>query len=91
MLGHDSSKKKSSKKKAWINFIKKMVSSNRRRYIDSDFNLDLTYMTPRLLAMGYPSSGCEALYRNRATEVIKFLSTYHKGKAKVRKIVLIFI
>lgn len=37
--------------------IRTMVSENRLRYNDEDFNLDLTYITPRVIAMGFPSSG----------------------------------
>lgn len=32
-----------------------MVSQNRMRYTDKDFNLDLAYITKRIIAMGFPS------------------------------------
>ena len=28
------------------------------------FDLDLSYITPRLVSMGFPSTGKEAIYRN---------------------------
>ncbi len=34
-----------------------------------DFDLDLTYITPRVIAMGLPSFGVEAQYRNQGSEV----------------------
>lgn len=41
------------------------------------FDLDLTYITPTLLAMGFPSSGAQGMYRNPASEVKKFLTAKH--------------
>ena len=47
------------------------------------FNLDLTYITPRIIAMGYPSEGIESAYRNPATDVAAFLDRNHYGKYQV--------
>ena len=33
--------------------------------------------------MGYPSSGCETLYRNNIKDVIRFFSDTHKNNIKV--------
>ena len=41
-----------------------MVSKKKKRYKGHGFNLDLAYITDRIIAMGYPSSGKEACYRN---------------------------
>lgn len=44
--------------------IRKLVSGNRRRFTEDKINLDLTYITPQIIAMSYPSQGIESMYRN---------------------------
>ncbi|KAI3903779.1 hypothetical protein MKX01_016798 [Papaver californicum] len=68
-----------------------MVSQNKRRYQEGEFDLDMTYITENIIAMGFPagdmSSGffgyVEGFYRNHMEEVIKFFETHHKDKYKV--------
>ena len=53
-----------------VDSIRKLVSGNRRRYTEDNVSLDLTYIIPnRLIAMSYPSSGFESLYRNSIDKV----------------------
>ncbi|KAJ8766868.1 hypothetical protein K2173_009212 [Erythroxylum novogranatense] len=67
------------------------VSQNKRRYQEGAFDLDMTYITENIIAMGFPagdmSSGffgyVEGFYRNQMEEVINFFETHHKGKYKV--------
>jgi len=57
--------------------IRKLVSGNRRRFTQDNVNLDLTYVTPNIIAMSYPSSGIESCYRNpieRVSNQIFFLT-----------------
>jgi phosphatidylinositol-3,4,5-trisphosphate 3-phosphatase/dual-specificity protein phosphatase PTEN len=50
--------------------IKKIVSKKKRRFESEGFNLDLSYVTERVIAMGYPASEhVEAMYRNSLEDV----------------------
>ena len=69
-------------------FFKHLVSKKKRRYQDSEFDLDMTYITDRVIAMGYPSEGVEALYRNDVKDVIAFFEKKHKGNVKIYNLCL---
>ena len=58
--------------------VREMVSQNKTRYRDGNYNLDLTYITPRIIAMSYPATKMiESTYRNSMSEVSKFLKEHH--------------
>ena len=79
--------------------IRGLVSKKKRRFINEQhkFNLDLSYIPTgesvetdessfvpeQLIAMGFPSEGTEAVYRNPMKEVRRFFDTFHKGHFKV--------
>ena len=63
--------------------IRTIVSTNKRRLINEDFNLDLTYITNRIIACGYPAENFERFYRNSKTEVVAFLREYHGEMVKI--------
>ncbi|KAK3258258.1 hypothetical protein CYMTET_32689 [Cymbomonas tetramitiformis] len=73
---------------AWA---RKIVSKKKRRFQDGDFDLDLTYVTENIIAMGFPagdeSSGwfvkMEGFYRNHMEEVVRFMDSRHAGRFKI--------
>lgn len=40
-----------------MNIIRDIVSGNRKRTKDAEYNLDLSYVCPRLIAMSFPAEG----------------------------------
>lgn len=60
-----------------MDFLRKLVSKKRKRFVTSEFNLDLSYITPRVIAMSFPASGMESMYRNKIEDVAKFLKQRH--------------
>lgn len=62
---------------------RKAVSGHKVRYEEGNYNLDLTYMTPRVIVHGFPAIGIEHMYRNPRYEVARLLETQHKGHYKV--------
>ena len=53
--------------------LKKLVSKKKRRYKADGYNLDLSYVTDRVIAMGFPSESVESIYRNALDDVRSFL------------------
>ena len=63
--------------------LKEIVSEGRIRMHKRNFDLDLVYITKRIIAMGYPATGCESFYRNSFSDVKQFLTEEHGNKYKV--------
>jgi len=57
--------------------MRNMVSKQKKRFSEAGYDLDLSYITPRIISMGFPAEWGEALYRNPMPEVQKFLSERH--------------
>jgi PTEN phosphatase family protein len=66
-----------------MNASRHLVSQNKRRFVEDGFDLDLTYVTERVIAMSFPSTGKQGLYRNPIKEVVRLLDTRHRGRYKV--------
>jgi len=62
---------------------RRLASKNKRRFQEDGFDLDLSYVTNRIVAMGFPSTGWEAVYRNPREQVQQFFEQRHKGHFKV--------
>ncbi len=83
--GGDGKSKTSTRKQGWsmTNAVRTLVSKKKKRFVKDGFDLDLTYITPNIIAMGFPSEGLEAAYRNKMSDVQNFLKKYHAGHYKV--------
>lgn len=62
-----------------MNIIRKIVSGKKNRLDEDGFNLDLTYITPRIIAMSLPGMGVHKMYRNSIDSVSEFLNKRHRG------------
>ena len=52
----------------------------KNRFREDGFNLDLTYISPRIVAMAFPASGIEKLYRNSIDTIAELLRNNHNNK-----------
>eukprot|EP00210_Caulerpa_lentillifera_P001057 g1020.t1 len=65
------------------NILRTLMSKNRIRYLEDGFNLDLCYVTDRIIAMGYPAEGGQGLFRNPRSEIVRLLTLKHEGHYRV--------
>ena len=69
-----------------MDFLREIVSGPKNRFRENGYNLDLTYVCPRLIAMSFPASGVESVYRNPIDNVSEkrrslFCFSYHNSVA----------
>jgi len=62
--------------------MQKTVSGNKRRFMDKEFDLDLTHIADRLVAMALPCVA-GAAYRNDIRDTCRFFTSRHYGAFKV--------
>jgi hypothetical protein len=60
--------------------IRSVVSQNKRRLQWNGFDLDLTYITNRIVAMSVPVFGKATAYRNNIHQVSRYLALKHYGR-----------
>jgi len=64
--------------------VSRLVSQNRRRFQDDEFDLDLTYVTDRIIAMSLPAHKMtDRTYRNNINDVERFFQTRHANHYRI--------
>ncbi|KAK6913310.1 Tensin phosphatase, C2 domain [Dillenia turbinata] len=64
------------------NHIRTLVSKKRRRLLLDGYDLDMSYITDRVLAMSFPAERMRAMYRNPLWQVKSVLDMKHYGHYK---------
>ncbi|CAK9162966.1 unnamed protein product [Ilex paraguariensis] len=64
-------------------FVRNLVSKKRRRMLVDGYDLDMSYITDRVLAMSFPAEHMRAMYRNPLWQVKSVLDMRHEGHYKV--------
>ncbi|KAF1870087.1 hypothetical protein Lal_00017667 [Lupinus albus] len=65
------------------NFIRNLVSKQRRRMLIAGYDLDMSYITDQVLAMSFPSERMRAVYRNPLWQVKSVLDMRHQDHYKI--------
>jgi phosphatidylinositol-3,4,5-trisphosphate 3-phosphatase and dual-specificity protein phosphatase PTEN len=60
-----------------FDWLRRIVAGAKNRMVTEKYDLDLTYITTRIIAMAFPASGFEQVYRNRISDVAGFLQERH--------------
>jgi len=67
-----------------LNKLKGLVTKDVRRFKKDGYDLDLTYITDRLIVLGMTSSETAlSPWKNNAYEVYEFLETHHRNRYKI--------
>ncbi|KAL5987808.1 Phosphatidylinositol 3,4,5-trisphosphate 3-phosphatase and protein-tyrosine-phosphatase pten1 [Asimina triloba] len=64
-------------------YIRNFVSKKRRRMLVGGYDLDMSYITDRILAMSFPAERMRAMYRNPLWQVKSVLEMTHADHYKV--------
>ena len=60
-----------------------LLRRGRDRYVSEEYDLDLTYITDRIIAMSLPATGVESAYRNSLKDVARLLQSKHQDNYMV--------
>jgi len=63
--------------------FRRLVSQDKVRFETDEFDLDLSYITQNIIAMGFPSTGFSSNYRNPLSKVVEYFDTNHPQHYKV--------
>lgn len=63
--------------------LRRLISGPKARFVQDGVDLDLVYVTDRLILMAYPASGLATLWRNDRKVVRRFLDERHGEKWRV--------
>jgi protein-tyrosine phosphatase len=67
-----------------VGATQRLVSQNRRRFKDDEFDLDLTYVTNGIIAMSLPAhKKKDRLYRNNIDDVERFFKRRHSNHYRI--------
>eukprot|EP01129_Flabellula_baltica_P012725 TRINITY_DN5782_c0_g1_i2.p1 TRINITY_DN5782_c0_g1~~TRINITY_DN5782_c0_g1_i2.p1 ORF type:complete len:549 (-),score=98.29 TRINITY_DN5782_c0_g1_i2:433-2079(-) len=71
-----------------FNFFRRQVSADKNRFQfvrrnGSIIEIDMTYITDRIIAMSFPAEGVESAYRNDIDDCSVVLNNIHPGKYRV--------
>merc|ERR1719469_469588 len=66
-----------------MNWLRKMVAQKKQTIRYEGYQLDLTYITKRVIAAGFPASGVASMWRNKRSTLIKFLQEKHGNMVKI--------
>ena len=72
---NQATKTKSTRLSSFFKPVRNLVSGSRPG--PATDGLDMAYITPRILAMGFPAAGIEAAIRNPRNQVLTYLKQYH--------------
>ena len=64
-------------------FLKTLVSQKKNRLKFDGFDLDMTYITNYVVALGFPAGGIETSIRNKREDVIRFFRGRHGVNVKI--------
>ncbi|KAI4352516.1 hypothetical protein L6164_006759 [Bauhinia variegata] len=64
-------------------YIRNLVSKQRRRLLIAGYDLDMSYITDRILAMSFPAERMRAMYRNPLWQVKSVLDLRHYEHYKI--------